>query len=106
MMSFKEFCNQFCDQHGLNEEIKGWKHAGRDLNKMRSDRSKAAMSVKLVKLTAKGAESGMHDAAKHFDSEEDAQRHVDNMHNMNPGKKFNYNKYVDGQHVGVITKSS
>jgi hypothetical protein len=28
------------------------------------------------------------------------------MHDMNPGKKFNYNKYVDGQHVGVITKSS
>jgi hypothetical protein len=32
MMSFKEFCIE----HGLNEEIKGWKHAGRDLNKMRS----------------------------------------------------------------------
>ena len=73
---------------------------------MRSDRSKAAMSVKLHKLTAKGTESGMHDAAKHFDSEEEAQRHVDSMHNMNPGKKFSYNKYIDGVHVGVMTKSN
>lgn len=41
-----------------------------------------------------------------FSSEEDAQKHVDNMHKMNPGKKFSYNKYVDGKHVGVVTKST
>ena len=102
MLSFKEFCNL----NGLTEEIKGWKHAGRDLNNMRADRSKAALPVKLHKLTAKGTESGMHDAETHHASEDDGQRHVDNMHKMNPGKKFSYNKYVDGKHVGVMTKST
>lgn len=85
------------------EEIKGWKHAASDLAKARKAKSDASKSVVLHQLTAKGTESGMYDARKHFSSEEDAHSHIESRKSMNPGKKFSYNKYVDGQHVGVVS---
>jgi hypothetical protein len=75
--------------------------------KSRSAASAASKPIQLRRLTSKGVESKMSSTEQSaFSSHEDAQKHVDNMHQMNPGKKFSYNKYVDGKHVGVVTKSA
>lgn len=100
MISFKDYCK-------LDEAIKGWKHAHTDIIKSRAAASAAAKPIQLRRLTSKGVESKMSSTEQSaFSSHEDAQKHVDNMHQMNPGKKFSYNKYVEGKHVGVITKST
>lgn len=78
----------------LFEEIKGWKHAGRDLAKHRASLGK---DVKLVRLKKDGAESGMNDATKLFRSEEEARRHHTSMVQLNPGKSIKHNLYVDGK---------
>ena len=78
----------------LSEEIKGWKHAGRDLAKMRADKGK---DVKLVRLKKDGTESKMNDATKTFRSEEEARRHHENMVKLNPKTAIKHHLYVDGK---------
>lgn len=81
----------------VEEAIKGWKHAGSDLTKMRRDAREGAMAVKMVTLRKDGQESGMHDAASKYDSVEAARKRADDIAAMNPGRTFNYNVYVDGK---------
>lgn len=83
----------------LYEAIKGWKHAGRDINKWRAEKAAAARPAKLVRLKKDGTESGMHDAASTFDSEEAARQQHERMVGYNPGKRIRHNLYVDGQLV-------
>lgn len=86
----------------LYEAIKGWKHAGRDINKWRAEKAAAARPAKLVRLKKDGTESGMHDAASTFDSEEAARQQHERMVGYNPGKRIRHNLYVDGQLVGEL----
>lgn len=93
------------DKHikeSLTEEIKGWKNAHSDLMKFRAAAGSADHSVALHRLRSDGKESGMSDARRTFASEADAHAHVANAKKLNPGKVFKYNKYVNGQHVGVV----
>lgn len=75
----------------LFEEIKGWKHAGRDLAAARAAKGK---DVKLVRLKKDGTESGMHDATKMFRSEEEARAHHANMVKLNPKSAIKHHLYV------------
>lgn len=90
----------------IDEAIKGWKNAHSDIMQARSAASAAGNSVALHQLRADGKESGMNDARKTFRSEEEAHAHVENIKKLNPGRKFRYNKYVAGQHVGIVESGS
>lgn len=83
----------------LDENIKGWKHAASDIQKMRSAQGKA---VKLVRLKKDGAENKMHDATKMFRSEDEAKEHHDRVVVLNPKTKIAHNLYVDGKHVKTL----
>lgn len=89
MLTFKTY---------IQEAIKGWKHAHSDLMKIRSSAASAEHSFKLVRLKKDGNESGMHDAAKSFKSEEEARKHHENLIKLNPGKNIAHNLYIDGKH--------
>lgn len=89
MKTFQEF---------LDEQIKGWKHAGRDLDARRQSIKDVAKTVHLHRLTKDGSESGMHDARKPFASEEEARQHHDRMKSNNPGKPIAHRLYVNGEH--------
>lgn len=80
----------------LDEQIKGWKHAGSDISKWRSAQGK---DVKLVRLKKDGAENKMHDATKMFRSEDEAQQHHDRVTELNPKSKIAHNLYVNGKLV-------
>jgi len=82
--------------------IKGWKHAASDIAKMRSAQGK---NIKLVSLKKDGTESKMHDAAKMFRSEDEAQEHHDRVTKLNPKSKIRHNLYVDGKHVKTLGES-
>ena len=86
----------------LDEAIKGWKHAASDIAKARRDASDSAKTVHLHRLKADGAESGMHDARKPFNSVEDAIAHHENLLKLNPGKKIKHNLYIDGKMDRVL----
>ena len=83
----------------LDENIKGWKHAASDIQKMRSAQGK---DVKLVRLKKDGTENKMHDATKMFRSEGEAQEHHDRVVGLNPKTKIAHNLYVDGKHVKTL----
>lgn len=86
----------------LQEAIKGWKHAGRDIAAMRAARVTAGHTAKLVRLKKDGTESKMHDASSTYPSEEAARaKHAAWLH-MNPGRDIRHNLYVDGKLVGVL----
>ena len=84
------------------EDIKGWKHAGSDIAAARRAASAEKDTVHLHNLRADGEESGMHDARTGFRTEADADAHIENRKKLNPGRKFRYNKYVNGKHIGVV----
>ena len=88
--SVKEETN--LDENG----IKGWKHAGSDISKMRAA---AGKDVKLVRLKKDGTENKMHDATKMFRSEDEAQEHHDRVVGLNPKTKIAHNLYVNGKHI-------
>ena len=85
----------------LTEEIKGWKHAGRDIAKARHARAEDAMEIKLVRVKKSGDESKMHDAVKKFKTEKEAREHHDLMVKNNPGHSIKHNLYV-GDKVQVL----
>ena len=93
MITFKQY---------IEEAIKGWKHAHTDLAKIRAKSSEEGKSVKLVRLKKDGSESGMHDASKSFNSEEDAKKHHENLVKLNPGKGIAHNLYVGGEHKDTL----
>lgn len=86
----------------LDENIKGWKNAASDISKMRAAKGK---DVKLVRVKKDGTENKMHDATKMFRSEDEAQKHHDNITKLNPKSKIVHNLYVDGKHVKVLGES-
>ncbi len=91
--------SHFTEEVELGEQIKGWKHAASDISKMRAAQGK---NVKLVSLKKDGTESKMHDAAKMFSSEGEAQEHHDRVTKLNPKSKIRHNLYVDGKHVKTL----
>lgn len=88
--------------HELQEAIKGWKHAHRDLTKMRSDRAAAQHTAKLVSIKKDGTESRMHDAAKTFPTEAEAREYHARIVKLNPGRNIRHNLYVDGNLVHML----
>lgn len=93
------------EEYELDEAIKGWKHAHTDIAKSRAAASAAGKQVHLHVLTKAGKESGMNDARKSFDSVEAAQKYHDDLHKLNPGKKYKHNMYVDGKLEKVLGES-
>jgi hypothetical protein len=87
------------EEADLDENIKGWKNAASDIQKMRSAQGK---TVKLVSLKKDGTESKMNDATKTFRSEDEAQEHHDRVTKLNPKSKIAHNMYVDGKHVKTL----
>ncbi len=86
----------------LDEAIKGWKNAGRDLMKRRSDAYNAKQSAVLVSLKKDGNESKMHDAKSYHASEEDARKKHADIAKLNPNRKIKHNLYVDGKKVDTL----
>lgn len=90
----------------LREAIKGWKHAGRDIQRMRTQRAAEKHTARLVSLKKDGTESRMHDAAKTFPTEAEARAYHANIVKLNPGKNIRHNLYVNGELVGVLTSEN
>jgi len=83
----------------LREEIKGWKHAGRDIQKMRAEQGK---DVYLRPLNKNGEESKMNNSKKLFSSEAEAREHHERMKKLNPKSKIRHNLYVDFKHKETL----
>lgn len=83
----------------LDEQIKGWKHAGRDISAVRSAQGK---NVKLVSLKKNGEESKMSDASSIHGSEKEAREVHDRRVKLNPKMKIRHNLYVDGKLVTTL----
>jgi hypothetical protein len=79
----------------LQEAIKGWKHAGRDISQMRQARSDAQKAITLVRLKKDGAESKMHDAASKHKDLQAAQEYHDRLVKLNPKSTIAHNVYTD-----------
>lgn len=94
----KTFTQYLEEAHG----IKGWKHAHSDLAKIRRAAAEGEMEHKLVSLKKDGNESKMHDATKHFRSEEEARRYHDNIKHLNPNRSIRHNYYVNGKLKEVL----
>ena len=90
----------------LNEEIKGWKNAARDITKSRRQSADAAKEVKLVRLKKNGDESKLYDAtSKHADEKEAREKHNRLVQN-NPGKGIAHNLYVNGKLVDTLKEDA
>lgn len=83
----------------LREEIKGWKHAGRDIQKMRELQGK---NVYLRPLNKNGEESKMAASKKHFSSEKEAKEYHDRVKKLNPKRSIRHNMYVDHKHTETL----
>lgn len=81
----------------VENEIKGWKHAGRDLAKWRQDQADAQKEYVVHRLNADGRPSGMHDAQTRFGSEKEALDKIAYWRSINPGKKLRYS--LNGKEV-------
>lgn len=90
----------------LQEAIKGWKHAGRDIAQMRAGRRDAAQPAVLVSIKKDGTESKMHDAKTYHASEDAARRKHADIVGLNPGRNIRHNLYVDGKLVGMLDKDT
>jgi hypothetical protein len=90
----------------LQEAIKGWKHAGRDITRMRADKAAAQHTSKLVKLNKDGTESKMHDATTTYPTEKEAKEYHDRIVKLNPTRNIRHNLYVDDKLVGVLDKDN
>jgi hypothetical protein len=80
----------------VNESIKGWKNANRDIA---AHRAQAGKTAKLVRLKANGEESKMNDASSHHYDEENAVNRHESIVSLNPKRKIAHNLYVDGEFV-------
>lgn len=86
-----EKVNKVVNKEGVAEEIKGWKHAGRDLAQHRASLGK---DVHLVLLKKDGTESKMNDAKKSFRSEDEARQYHERIKKLNPTRNIRHNLYV------------
>lgn len=86
-----EKVNKVVNKEGVAEEIKGWKHAGRDLAQHRASLGK---DVHLVSLKKDGTESKMNDAKKSFRSEDEARQYHERIKKLNPTRNIRHNLYV------------
>lgn len=89
-----------------DEDIKGWKHAASDINKMRRSRAADSSTAKLVRLKKNGEESKLHDATSHHSNEGEAREKHNRMIKLNPGKHIAHNLYVNNQLVATLTESA
>lgn len=87
----------------LNEAIKGWKHANRDLMKWRADKAAQSHTAKLVSLKKDGTESKMHDAVSTYATEKDARARHSELVKLNPGRNIRHNLYVDNKLVTMLS---
>lgn len=71
----------------INEAIKGWKHAGRDITAMRKQQSELAAPYYTHDLKKDGSQSKMHDARKYHQSVEAAKAHIEYIKKLNPSMK-------------------
>ena len=90
----------------VDEDIKGWKHAGKDITKSRLQASNQAKSVRLHRVNSNGEESKMHDASSYFNDETEAREHHNRMVKLNPNKKIKHNLYVDGKPMEKLHEES
>jgi hypothetical protein len=80
-----KYVSKLDEETGLDEEIKGWKNASRDISKFRSDQANAKKAVYTHSLKKDGGLSGMHDAKKTHNSVEDAEKYIEDFKKLNPG---------------------
>lgn len=90
----------------LTEEIKGWKHASRDISNARKSKAAASHTAVLHSLKKDGNESGMHDARKSFPSEKEAREHHANIRRLNPIRNIRHNLYVNGKLHSVLAEEA
>lgn len=83
----------------FQEQIKGWKHAGRDLARWRAQKGK---NVKLVSLKKNGEENKMHTAASLHSSREQAELYHHRVKISNPTRRIRHNIYIDGKLEGTL----
>lgn len=76
--------------HSLNEEIRGWKNAGRDINRARRNAANQAAPVIMVRLKKDGTESKLHDHTTYHTSVDAAKNRHENIKRSNPGKSFTH----------------
>lgn len=81
----------------VDEAIKGWKHAGADIDRARRVARSIKQPVHLHRLNRDGSESGMNTARKSFDTEEEALKRHAELRRLNPGANLRHALYVDGK---------
>ena len=69
----------------------------RDLQAARASQREGTKTVELVTLRKDGKPSGMHDARKRFNSEQEALDYVKRVRGLNPGKQLRF--AIDGKEV-------
>lgn len=81
----------------IYEEVKGWKHAGRDLTAMRRDKIEAGKEFVVHQLNANGQPSKMPTAITKYSTEEEALKWINYWKQINPGRKLRYS--LNGKEV-------
>jgi hypothetical protein len=93
----KENDNESSTEETMDEAIKGWKHAHSDIAKMRANSGKLDKPVRIVQLKKDGTESKMYDAVGYYSTEKEADEYMDRIRELNPGRNFTWNIYVNGE---------
>lgn len=81
----------------IREQIKGWKHAGRDLINSRIQTRQDAMEWATHRLNKNKSESKMYDARKKHQSEAEAIIYHENLKKLNPTRYIAHNLYQNGK---------
>lgn len=90
----------------LQEAIKGWKHAGTDLTRMRTARAAEQHEAKLVSVKKDGTESRMHDAVSTYATEAQARAKHAALVKMNPHRNIRHNLYVNGKLMQMLDSTT
>ena len=78
----------------LNEAIKGWKNAGRDISASRRRQREESNEYMIKRLNKNGKESKISTETKTFRTENEARKHVANFLKLNPGRGIKFNLYT------------
>ena len=91
----------------LEEGRRGFWRSGdaqrRSLAAAHKSKKEAGRTVHLHALKKDGVESGMHDARKSFDSEDEAVKHHERIKALNPKKQISHHLYVNGKLVRSLS---
>lgn len=87
----------------LSEQIKGWKHAGRDITNSRIQARHDVMEWETHRLNKDKSESKMYDARKKHQSEAEAIAYHENLKKLNPTRHIAHNLYQNGKLVRQLT---